>query len=296
MHSYGTSHSYLNPDTGFFYAQQRGRRAIYASEQCIKTEDIIKMNYFIEGLQGSGKSTLVRRLSEKYPDYKAICEGDYSPVELAWCAYVVKGKYNEILEKYDSIRNEIEEKTFTEDDHMIICYTKIITDIPSFHKDLEKYEIYNGNLDSERFKEIILGRLQNWIGDNNIFECSLFQNIVEDMILFQKKSDQQIVDFYKEIKDALAGKEYQIMYIRTYDIASNIDVIRRERSDDKGNEMWFPLMLGYFDNSPYAKEKELSGTEALLEHFRHRQELELSICKEVFGGHCMLLESKQYSI
>ncbi len=253
------------------------------------------MNYFIEGLQGSGKSTLVKRLSEKYPDYKAICEGDYSPVELAWCAYVDKEKYNEILEKYDNIRNEIEEKTFTEDDHMIICYTKIITDIPSFHKDLEKYEIYNGNLDSERFKEIILGRLQNWIGDNNIFECSLFQNIVEDMILFQKKSDQQIVDFYKEIKDALAGKEYQIMYIRTYDIASNIDVIRRERSDDKGNEMWFPLMLGYFDNSPYAKEKGLSGTDALLEHFKHRQELELRICKEVFDGHCMLLESKQYN-
>ncbi len=34
------------------------------------------MNYFIEGIQGSGKSTLVRKLSEKYTDYKAICEGN----------------------------------------------------------------------------------------------------------------------------------------------------------------------------------------------------------------------------
>ena len=78
------------------------------------------MNYFVEGLQGSGKSTLVRRLSEKYPEHKAICEGDYSPVELAWCAYVDKEKYNEILEKYNDIRSEIEEKSFAEDDHMII--------------------------------------------------------------------------------------------------------------------------------------------------------------------------------
>ena len=68
------------------------------------------MNYFVEGLQGSGKSTLVRRLSEKYHDYKAVCEGDYSPVELAWCAYVDKKTYAGILDKYSDIRDEIMER------------------------------------------------------------------------------------------------------------------------------------------------------------------------------------------
>ncbi|WP_026526435.1 deoxynucleoside kinase [Butyrivibrio sp. VCD2006] len=254
------------------------------------------MNYFVEGLQGSGKSTLVRNLSEKYPDYKAVCEGDYSPVELAWCAYVNKETYNAILEKYNDIRDEIEEKSFAEDDHMIICYTKIITDIPGFHKDLEKYEIYNGNLSPETFKEIILRRLRNWNGDKNIFECSIFQNIVEDMILFQNCSDEQIVDFYREVRKALTGKKYQIMYLQADDVASNIDVIRKERSDDKGNEMWFPMMMQYFDNSPYAKEKGVSGSASLIEHFRHRQELELRICKEIFAGKYTLLKSKNYSL
>ena len=46
------------------------------------------MNYFVEGLQGSGKSTMVRKLSEFNPEYTAIREGEYSPVELSWCAYV----------------------------------------------------------------------------------------------------------------------------------------------------------------------------------------------------------------
>lgn len=252
------------------------------------------MNYFIEGLQGSGKSTLVRRLSEKYHDYKAVCEGDHSPVELAWCAYVDKKTYARILDKYSDIRSEIMEKSYEEDDHMIICYTKIITDIPGFHKDLERYEIYNGNLAPESFREIVIKRFRNWSGDKYIFECSLFQNIVEDMILFQKCGDQEIIDFYRKVKDALAGKEYQIMYIRTDDIASNIDVIRKERSDDKGNEMWFPLMMRYFDDSPYAREKNLSGTRALLDHFKHRQELELRICREVFEGKYLLLKSKEF--
>ena len=39
------------------------------------------MNYFIEGLQGSGKSTLVKKLSEMHPEYLAVHEGDYSPVK-----------------------------------------------------------------------------------------------------------------------------------------------------------------------------------------------------------------------
>ena len=44
------------------------------------------MTYFIEGLQGAGKTTLAANLSEKYPRHKVFREGDYSPVELAWCA------------------------------------------------------------------------------------------------------------------------------------------------------------------------------------------------------------------
>ena len=254
------------------------------------------MNYFVEGLQGSGKSTLVNRLSEKHPNYTAIHEGDYSPVELAWCAYVDRETYKQILEKYKDIRDEIEKKSFAEDDHMIICYTKILTDIPGFHKDLEKYEIYNGNLDSETFRDIVLSRFKNWQGDNNIFECSIFQNIIEDMILFQKCSDDEIVDFYKQIKEALADKPHVIMYLESEDIPANIDVIRKERSDNQGNEMWFPLMLGYFDNSPYALKKGVKGTEALLEHFKHRQELELRICEELFPDRSIVLRSKNYKI
>lgn len=66
------------------------------------------MNYFVEGLQGSGKSTMVQRLSGELPEYKVYREGDYSPVELAWCAYVTEEKYREILDRYPMLRTEIE--------------------------------------------------------------------------------------------------------------------------------------------------------------------------------------------
>ncbi len=54
------------------------------------------MNYFVEGLQESGKSKLVKKLYDIHPEYRAFHEGDYSPVELAWCAYVSGDEYENI--------------------------------------------------------------------------------------------------------------------------------------------------------------------------------------------------------
>lgn len=101
------------------------------------------MTYFVEGIQGSGKSTLVKLLSEKCPDHKVLEEGDYSPVELAWCAYMGMEDYRAALEKHTSLRPEIEAKTHFEDDHAVVCYTKIRTDDRNFYQAMEKYEIYN---------------------------------------------------------------------------------------------------------------------------------------------------------
>lgn len=53
-----------------------------------------RTNYFVEGLQGVGKSTLVRLLSGKLKDYEVFHEGDYSPVDLAWCAYAAEKEEN----------------------------------------------------------------------------------------------------------------------------------------------------------------------------------------------------------
>ena len=250
------------------------------------------MNYFIEGLQGSGKSTMVDKVAKKYPGCTVFREGDYSPVDLAWCAYVSEEEYQSITDKYRDICTLIEEKSHTENDHRIICYTQVITDISGFHKDLEQYEIYNGRRSLSEFKEIVFSRYKRWNGKNMIFECALFQNIIEDMILYRNASDQEIMEFYSELEEVIRDRNFRILYLETDDIEDNIQVIRKERSDDNGNEMWFPLMLAFFDTSPYAIKRGISGEEELLKHFAHRQELELRICNEFFSDRLVLLRSK----
>ena len=252
------------------------------------------MNYFVEGLQGSGKSTMTRKLLENRAGSTVFMEGDYSPVELAWCAYVDEKKYEEILKKYSVIRDLIEKKTVAENEKRIICYTKIRTDIPGFYEDLEQYEIYNGRTSLDEFRTIILERYKIWNGENMIFECSLFQNTVEDMILFRCSSDEEIISLYRQIAEAISGKDYHIVYLKTENFVDNLNVIRKERSDEFGNELWFPVMCRYFNESPYAQRNGLNGEDDLIRHFQHRQKLELRICQEVFPNKYTILESKRF--
>ncbi|MBO4748937.1 MAG: hypothetical protein J5546_01330 [Lachnospiraceae bacterium] len=289
------------------------------------------MNYFIEGVQGAGKSTLVGRLAEKKPDHHVFREGDFNPVELAWCSYLTKEQYEAVLDKYAEIADEIKEKTTVErvfaperasgekvtvelpaaegmgtartvewsgdrtaEDRYVLTYTRILTDIPGFHKDLEQYEIYNGRISREEFEQVILSRFAKWKGDKQIFECSIFQNIIENQILFYEMTDDEIVAFYKKLADAIQVENYKILYLNVQWIAGALEIIRKERVDADGNEMWFPLMLGFLENCPYGKRHGLKGFDDLAKHLEHRRNLELRILREVFPEHAVILESKQY--
>ncbi len=252
------------------------------------------MNFLVEGLQGSGKSTLVNKLSSIYKDYGIIQEGDYSPIELAWCAYLSEHEYQKVLEKYPSLISDIQEKTYREDNHVVLCYTKIRTSQFEFYKDLGQHEIYNNRVSYDYFRQVVLSRFKAWNTNNMIFECSIFQNIIQDMILYRCLSDEEIISFYKLLRETLKDKSYHIFYLKSSDIKGNLNIVRKERTDDKGKEVWFPLMLGYFNNSPYAKNNGLSGERELIRHFVRRQELELRILEEVFNDKCTILNAKNY--
>lgn len=254
------------------------------------------MNYFVEGIQGAGKSTLVRRLAEHFPNMRVFREGDYNPVELAWCAYMTEPQYAAMLAKYESLREEIVANTYTEGDRRIVTYTRIITDVPGFHKELEQYEIYNNRLSRAEFEEIILERYAQWIGDESIFECSIFQNIVENQILFYEMTDEEIVDFYRRLKAVLAGRVFRILYLEADDIAGSLQVIRRERVDANGVEMWFPLMVGFLEESPHGASCGLKGFEGLVKHLEHRLAVEKRILAEVFPEQAVILRSKNYDL
>lgn len=60
----------------------------------------------------------------------------------------------------------------------IITYTRIITDIPDFHKELEQYEIYNGLKSKAEFEEIVLSRFTNGARTINYLNALFFRTLL----------------------------------------------------------------------------------------------------------------------
>lgn len=253
-------------------------------------------NIFVEGIQGAGKSSLVQALTKALPDLCVFREGDYSPVELAWCTWMTEEEYQQILNQYEILREEIIKNTVKEGEHYIVTYTRILTDVPGFHKEMEKYEIYNGRRSLQELKEIILKRYEKIADSGCLFECSFFQNIVEDLILFHQLSDDEIVEFYRELYREVDKDNFLMLYLHGDNIAENIQLIRKERCDGAGNEMWYPLMLGYLKDSPYGKAHGYQDFDDMIAHFEHRQELELRIINEIIKDRAILLPAKGYMI
>lgn len=253
-------------------------------------------NIFIEGIPGSGKSTLLIKLSKALSEYTVYHEGDISPVELAWCSYMTEDKLQEAIAIFPDLESEIMAKTQKEGDYYITAYTQIMAERREFYEYMERYEIYNGRVDFDTFHQIVMRRYKALSTRKNLFECSLFQNTIESMMLFYEMSDEEIIAFYSEVYDILKEKGIYVIYLETADIRENIALIKKERSDDEGNEMWYPLMLGFLRESPYGKTHNYQNFEDMLDHFTRRQTLERKIMKEVFGDDCIILPAKEYRL
>lgn len=257
----------------------------------------MKNHIFIEGLQGSGKSTLLRNLSQKYPEYKAYYEGDISPVELAWCSYMTKEQYEEALKKYPHVEREMKQFTKREGDRYIVAYTRILADMREFYEWMESFEIYNARVPFEQFHNIIMNRYRALEPDSkNLFECSFFQNSMEDMMLYYQMPEQDIVGFYREAYEVLKPKGFQMLYLRSDNIRNNILQIKRERSDENGVELWYPLMLKYLQESPYGKVHGFEGLDDMIAYFERRVALEEKIIADVLKEDCTVLKAKEYRL
>ena len=251
-------------------------------------------NIFVEGLQGTGKSTLIRRLWRELPGYQIYWEGNYSPVDLEWCAYMKEQEYLTALEMFPEQREEIEKNTYKEKDRHIVTYTRILAEDRRFYEHMEQYEIYNGRKDLEEFLQIIKKRYEDFAGSGNVFECSFFQNTMKELLFYYELEEEQILDIFRELFALLKDKDFLMIYLWSDQIEENIERIKQERSDECGVEMWYPLMRNYLNETPYGKKHPVESVADMAAYFRYRMEMELKVVRAVLEDQAIVLPAKEY--
>lgn len=161
---------------------------------------------------------------------------------------------------------------------------------------MEQYEIYNGRKPLREWEEIVFARYRHFLGTGYLFECAFFQNIIEDLILFHGLSDGKIVEFYRKLYGAIDQEAFLLLYLYSDKLEETVGAIKKERSDEEGSEVWYPMMSADLADSPYGKQHRFHTFEDLLAHFEHRQRLELRIIREVVGERALILPAKNWKM
>lgn len=241
----------------------------------------------IEGLPGSGKTTLAKLIHERVSgfssDVRIFVEGDLHPADMAWCACLTADQYIELCVKYPNYVKAFEENKAKWNEYVILAYTKIENLNQELLCFFESHEVYDGRVGKELFCELHKSRWAKFgqeASGINIFECALLQNHVNELLLFHCEEEEKIYKYIKELLYSVAKLKPIIVYL---DIDSEVSIKRAadERIDDSGNRVWESRVSEYITNSPYGIKHGLTGTLGMYSYFAKRKNLELKILEQL---------------
>jgi len=87
---------------------------------------------------------------------------------------------------------------------------------------------------------------------------------------------------------------FLLLYIDSSNIKDNLHTIIKERTDERGNEIWYQLMMNYLKDSPYGKQYHYNDFSDLVAHLERRRKLELEVIKRIPKEQVLIIPSKNY--
>jgi hypothetical protein len=245
---------------------------------------------FIEGIPGSGKTTLANKLNNKLKEYyntEMRQEGDLHPIDVCWCSVQTKESFEDTLEKYPGISEQIKNFTKLVNGYYITAYTKIKT-TPSerdFYQDMEKQELYS-IIDLEQFQQFhqyLYTAFNNTFDPNTlyIFECSLLQNHINEHLLKFDSSMTQIIEYFTDLINRVYKLHPIIFYLSPLYPEQTIQHVIEERKSPNPElyNDWIDNVISYISKQPKAKKYGYLEAKDMIRYFMKRQEVELNLLK-----------------
>jgi len=185
------------------------------------------------------------------------------------------------------------------DEYYCIFYP-VLKDVPELVRTLKEYGAEEGRLTSHDFMGLLKNRIRCFVNfalkDDciYIFESVIFQQVLNELVLYSDCTADEMVAFILEITEILKPLHPMIFYLKPNDLKAQINKVAAERLSDNYDLYpdWIDWMVEFVKKPKYGKRNAVKSREDLLAYFMERAEIEkmafeeLTIVKkEVFVGH-----------
>lgn len=203
----------------------------------------------IEGIPGSGKSTMAKRIHEWLSiqgyNVNLYNEGDIQhPIDLTWYAHFTTSDYEKVIIEFNAYETDIRRRSVYKSDYVLVQYRDVninyfddrLFDIMQSH---EVCYCSPPSIKIDNFTQTFCDRwstfVNNYIGTNyiTIFESAFFQHQIHDLLRNYSVSNDKIIEHLQALSDRFSELNPVLLYISQFDVKDSLNRTAIQRNKPK---------------------------------------------------------------
>lgn len=243
---------------------------------------------FVEGINGSGKTTFVRNFIENNHQYERIITyrgKGIHPVDLSRTACFTENDFSNFLdmlylEGIQTPDQYVANYVTKEENYFLVDYLPVISKINDKSQSLDfahSHELYDGFSTPEIFCSTHIKRWMRF-GQRNftedtlaIFEAVTMQYPLMELIAYKNLSKEQILSYIKSCVESVRSWNPLLIYLDVGNIEKNLLIISKERGQSSD---WLENFKKWISHSPSFSFNDNDGITGVIEFLKRRREIE----------------------
>ena len=219
----------------------------------------MKKLILIEGLPGTGKTTITRKISDhlikKGENVTSLFEGDDRiPSDFCEIAGIPSNEFEVVNRNYPENPVNHYELLFQTRNYVFLKFNKSSDNIAEMFKKWDMGDEHNQFMTASQYIPCALERLTYWVNANTgnqeitVIDSGFLQNPINEL-LFRKASDQQIFSFIKETFQRIGPLNPFCFYLKRANAETAVSFAKRVKGPDWAARV--DAMLTYFESPDF---------------------------------------------